>query len=145
MRTTAPPQATNTAMISSGAVFTEDITEGTDILEPVERVVSLAEPDVQANQSVERPENHTGSSTAKPNNPFQTGEVREPGSSSTRKGIMAQLPLIIGVAGGVFVLAVVVSLIAFTASRKNRRKQQRREEEDQMNIIKEFVETSLNG
>ncbi|RUS74940.1 hypothetical protein EGW08_017295 [Elysia chlorotica] len=86
----------------------------------------------------------TSSSTVRPRDPLQTGEVREQGSSS-RAGMLAQLPMILGVAGGVFVLAVIVSVVAYAASRKHRTKQQRKEEEEQMNIITEFVETNLNG
>lgn len=85
------------------------------------------------------------STTEKPRGPLHIGKVKEQGN--TNKTMQQQLPLIIGVAAGVFVLAVVVSLVAYTVSKKHRLKQQKKEqeEEDQLNIITEFVETNLNG
>ncbi|GFR88041.1 hypothetical protein ElyMa_002507700 [Elysia marginata] len=83
------------------------------------------------------------STTVKPEEPLLTSEVIE--REGNRTSIQSQLPLIVGVAVGAFGLVLVVSTVAYKASKQQRRKQQKKEEEEQLNIITEFVETSLSG
>ncbi|KAH9500038.1 hypothetical protein Btru_076221 [Bulinus truncatus] len=79
------------------------------------------------------PEDNAGNNAA-------TGKVH---SSEESSGTKELLPLIIGVVSAVLVGAVVIGILTWRWS-KNQRMKQQKEEDDQMNIITEYVETTLN-